>query len=362
MYISLADVEQKYISLADVEQKASDRDKAVAALEQGLKAMGKDAILLWWKANLLIDNNKLTEAETAIDALRAADFPNYSRQGCDYLNARKEFSQEHWKEAREGFEKVRGALVSWPPQGVPSPASLIEVDFWIGVCYGQAGEYDQQLQAYRRVLGTKSDFEPARRGVINALHAAGRLDEAVEEYRRLPSAGGMSPAIAISLARTMIAKNLRSDSAAPDWKPAEKILKLVEDGLLEKAKQGVLEQAEQQILEVQIPLLGVDILFSQKKVAEAKTRLQEACDKHPKQADLWAASPWSPSARRTGTRPRGSWRNRGNCGATAFGNAWHRRSTSCCDTAKRPPNACATWPRRPTSSPTKNACNSGMVC
>ena len=62
-------------ALSDVELRAGNRDKAVAALQEGIKATDRNPSLLWHMANLLIDANKLDEARRILDELRKKAFP-----------------------------------------------------------------------------------------------------------------------------------------------------------------------------------------------------------------------------------------------------------------------------------------------
>ena len=96
-----------YAVLADIELQAGNQDKAVAAIEDGLKATSRNPQLLWDLANVLIDVGKPKEAENVIRELATADYP---KQLIDYLKARNELAQGHWLAARQGLEKVRGTL------------------------------------------------------------------------------------------------------------------------------------------------------------------------------------------------------------------------------------------------------------
>ena len=133
-----------YTVLADIEMQAGHRDKAVAVIEDGLKATSRNPQLLWDLASVLIDIGKPKEADKVIRELATTDYP---RQLIDYLKARNELGQGHWLAARQDFEKVRGSLYQWPNL-------LKQADVWIGQCYGRMGNRDLEAASYRRALKT----------------------------------------------------------------------------------------------------------------------------------------------------------------------------------------------------------------
>lgn len=64
-----------YRAMSEVESRAGNRDKAVAALQKGIKATDRNPTLLWELAGLLIDTNKLDQARRILDELRKRSFP-----------------------------------------------------------------------------------------------------------------------------------------------------------------------------------------------------------------------------------------------------------------------------------------------
>ena len=252
-----------YTTLADIELRAGKRDKAINALQDGLKATERSPQLLWSKANLLIDVNRLKDAEEIVDELRATDYP---KQLIDYLTARIEFVQGHWFAARQGFERVRGMLTLWPNL-------LKQVDVWIGQCYGQTGNRDLQLEAYRRALNIDPFYAPARAGITESLLASGNVDDALKEYNQLAKTGKVGTAGLIPLARMLVLQNLRKNESERDWKQVEKVL----------------DQAEKATPDaVQIPILRAEILVAQNRTADAEKLLEKAIAKNPKQMELTA--------------------------------------------------------------------------
>jgi len=252
-----------YTTLADIELRAGNRDKAITALQDGLKATERSPQLLWSKANLLIDVNRLKDAEAIVDELRATDYP---KQLIDYLTARIEFVQGHWFAARQGFERVRGMLTLWPNL-------LKQVDVWIGQCYGQVGNRDLQLEAYRRALNVDPFYAPARAGITESLLASGNVDDALKEYSQLAKTGKVGNTGLIPLARMLVLQNLKKNETEREWKQVEKVL----------------DQAEKATPDaVQIPILRAEILVARDRIADAEELLKKAIAKNPKQVELTA--------------------------------------------------------------------------
>ena len=253
-----------YAVLAEIEMRDGKQDKAIETLQKGLKVTERTPQLLEKIAEVLIEIRRLEEAQQVIQELRAA---NYPRRQVEYLIARLEFVQGHWLAARQGFEKVRGMLTAWP-------GLLKQVDTWIGECYGYTGDYDQQLLACRKALGIDPFYTPARVGAIAALRGAGRIDDAIDECAQMPKFGGITADGMISLVRMLISKALRQDPRERNWEPAEKVLEAAEKAMPDS---------------VQIPILRVEVLVGQDRVADAEQLLQEARRKAPTRGELLVA-------------------------------------------------------------------------
>lgn len=250
-----------YTTLANIELRAGNRNEAVAALEQGLKATDRNAQILWNMANLLIDLGKLEEAEKNIAELRTTEYP---RPLIDYLSARIEYVQGRWRNAKEGFEKARGSPV------MSNRAK--QIDVWIGKCYGQLGNRDQQLKAYRRALIADPTFTPAKAAMTDVFLATGHVNEALGEFRQLIAGGSVAPANAALYARMLLMKNMRLPPRNRDWKTVEDALDAAEKALPDSP---------------QIPILRAEALLAQDRAADAEKLLREARDKDPKQTAFW---------------------------------------------------------------------------
>lgn len=296
-----------YLALADIEMRAGNPDRAVDAYLDGIRANPQQLYLLDRLAHTLIDLHPQTEmgqpditresadrigqslnvtaarlerklaepdpaAQTAarpgvsrslVAAQRVAkalEAMEYRKPDLAFMKARLDYVQGHWLKARQGFENIRSTLSA-------RPDALKQVDYWIGVCYGQAGEYDRQLQAYRRALSIDPFYAPARAGVIEALQAAGRVDEAMEEYGRF--ARGQGDAIAV--ARMMIQRNRQKAAAERNWEIVERFLAQAEKSTPDSP---------------QIPLLRAQAFVAQNQTDEACKVLEEFCRKSRQRSEL----------------------------------------------------------------------------
>lgn len=251
-----------YTTLADIELRAGNRDEAVAALEQGLKATNRNAQILRGMANLLIVLGKLETAGKIVEELRTTECP---RSLIDYLSARIEYAQGHWRNAKEGFEKVRGSLLM-------SKVDIKQIDVWIGECYGRLGNRDQQLKALVRAQSRDPTFTPAIAALINVNLAAGKVDDALRGFSQLARRGKVAPASAFMLARMLLLKNMRLPPQKRNWKSVEDALAAAEKALPDSP---------------QLPILRAEALLAQDRADDAEKLLREARDKDPKQTVFW---------------------------------------------------------------------------
>jgi tetratricopeptide (TPR) repeat protein len=260
---------------ADIELRAGKRERAVAVLRQGLQNANRNPALMWHLANLLIDADNLSEARELIEDMRNAK--NYYPYLLDYLAARVEFSQEHWLAAKDGFEQVREELnAQLALQNTSNVAILKQISLWIGVCYGQLGNNDQQLAAYQSALNIDPYYAPARSARADLLMRLGRYNEALEEYKHLDADKQMTSASSLALAEMLFTQNLQKPPSEQNWKTVEAVLDEVE-----KTVAGASA--------VRIPILRADMYMAQNRPSEAENVLLAARSKHPQQAAYWAA-------------------------------------------------------------------------
>lgn len=251
-----------YTTLADIELRTNQRDKAIYALQEGLNATDDHPQLLWSMANLLIDARRIEKADEITGKLQ--DF-NYPDALVGYLKARIDFIQSRWLTASQGFERVRPGLTAWPDL-------VKQADFWLGKCYGALGNTDQQIAAYRRSVDADQFFAPARAGIAEALLRAGRVTDAMVEYRQLMRMGKAADGGALPWARMLIIRNLRMESSKRNWEQVE----------------TALDEAERITPDsYQIPILRAEVLIAQDRIKDAETLITDARDKKPEEVEFW---------------------------------------------------------------------------
>src|SRR5262249_18095126 len=147
--------------------------------------------LLWSLATVAVAQGELQEARDLLPRLRQSGF---QPPLLDYLAARMEFQQEHWRQAADQLEKGHPLLALWPPEQKQAHRLL-------GKCYEQLGDSERQSVAYRRALALDPFCPAAHWGMGAALLAQGQFDKAMAEYGKVP--GGN-----LIVARLLIERNL----------------------------------------------------------------------------------------------------------------------------------------------------------
>ncbi|MGQ0633609.1 MAG: tetratricopeptide repeat protein [Planctomycetaceae bacterium] len=280
-YALLADIELNQQS-ADLDER--HRDEAILWLSRGLAVAPQQKDLLWNLARLLIEANRIEEAEKYIDRLQSA---GYQRAALEFLRARilvqqaatpaknrspaqnPPPSEGSWLGASRKLESIRASLAMWPEL-------MKEADFWLGRCYEELGKADLQLTAYRRAVGVDPTWIPARLGIANALRSTGRLDEALDEYRRIAALPGAPPAAQAQVARLTILSNLRRNASEQDWNQVEQSLHELDP----ESPQAVLLKAE---------VLLAREKDKEKGLSAAEKMLSEALERSPETLEYWLA-------------------------------------------------------------------------
>jgi Tfp pilus assembly protein PilF len=159
-----------YLALARIYGQAGKRAEAIDKLQLGLRKVRpeKQYDLRWSLANLLLDDNRLDDAQNTIARLRDAN-----PLAAEYLEARAEMVRGRWFEAAKQFEKIRPALKS-------VKELVFQLDLQLGTCYEQLGEPAMQLVAFQRAVEGDPTALAARRGVANAYWALGQHGEALQ--------------------------------------------------------------------------------------------------------------------------------------------------------------------------------------
>jgi cellulose synthase operon protein C len=254
-----------YADLFHVELSAGNRDKALAALQEGIKATDRYPTLLWLMANILIDDNKLDEARQIVDELRKKLF---NKPMIDYVDARIEFVRQHWKSAIERLNNARGSMVLEPRY----IRYVLQLDFWLSLCHRALGDREQQEQDLRRALAIDPSFAPAKKALAEISRQKGNIADTLKEFMELYRDGRLDSAGKLQLAQLLFVNIARQDEKRRNWKPLEKLLDSLDKALPDSPD---------------LPVLRANVLEATKRTAEAEKLLLKARDKYPKQIAPW---------------------------------------------------------------------------
>jgi tetratricopeptide (TPR) repeat protein len=250
-----------YKALATLELQDQRNAEALDYLRRGVETLPSDAGLRWTLAELLIQNGDLGPGESELRRLRKARYP---KAPLTYLEACVLLKKKQWAESARVFENVRPQLTGWP--------TLMGLsDLFLGQGYEQLGYTDKQYAAFRRAVSRNPLWLPACLGLGASLVAMDRIDEAIEEYRKILR---QAPQARITMARLLVLRNLRLPPRQRRWQE-------VVDVLDEAA--GVQPTAHE------VPILRAEVYAAQGEMQRAHAVLVKARDKQPKEVELWIA-------------------------------------------------------------------------
>ncbi len=264
-----------YVTLADVQGRLGEAEGALETVQQGIAACGPHPDLLWNLTSLLIETGRLDEARHALGQLRAANQPETLLA---LAEAQIDAAAGNWRAAARTLERARPGLTEWPE-------TLRQADNLLGTCYQRMGNTDRQLAAFRRAVNLDPLSVSARTGVISALTAAGRIEEALAEMQQLVRLQGAPASSLVDLARLMILRNLRSEGDPRRWNEVEQVL--------DRAA-AVLPDSPQ------VPILRAETLVARNRVDEAEALLEAAEAALPERIEIR-------TARAALARQRGDW-------------------------------------------------------
>jgi cellulose synthase operon protein C len=258
-----------YERQAALELQAGKFDRAVACLNEGVERLPGEVGLQWILADLLVQGGEVKKAEAAIRRLADAAFP---AEFVDYLNGRLEVRAQHWAKAIAVLEGVNSRLVT--SSGIDELRKRVNLQ--LAECYRETGQVDQQFNAALRAQAINLPDDRlallAHLELTSALALMGRLDAAIDEYRKILALPGAPPQTRIDLAQLLILKNLRLPSAQRRWEDAERLLGEAEQSLPGSAA-VVTSRAE--------------VLAARGQLDSARQLLERARDKYPERVELW---------------------------------------------------------------------------
>ena len=255
--------ERVYRGLAAVSMQQGNPNKAVDDLREGLGLRPDEASLLLMLADILIQQNRIPEAEETI--ARFVKKQDGTSPAAGLMEARLLIAQQRWLPAKQKLEAVR-------PLVAASDSLMKQVDLCIAQCHEQLGEFDEQLAANRRVLSEDHTSVAAQIGIAGALAAAGKQDEALAEFETIAAALPANllektPQIWNPLLQLRAVEQMKRPAAERDWTKVDQLLDAVEQSAT--------------VADAQVALLRCDILVRKGDAAAAMALLQQTVDTNP---------------------------------------------------------------------------------
>jgi tetratricopeptide (TPR) repeat protein len=258
----LAYRQRMYLLLADVENALNDGKQAVAILQKAYDE-SKNPELLWTMADWQLSALDLNGATATIEKLKSLDYPDV---GLDYLRGKMLITQSRWREGCDALERAR-------PFCVESPDRSSRLEYFLGLGYGNLGNSDKQIEAFRRALEIDPQFAPARQALMEALGKAGKKDDALREAAEAAKSS-KDPRTLLALIGLRIEKQRRLPKAERQW---DEIDKLLDDGVKDFPDLPPLA------------LYRCDVLAARDRFDEVEKLLMELLEKNPQNRQYWSA-------------------------------------------------------------------------
>lgn len=260
-----------YRQQAALELQAEKPDAALACLREGVKAITtrSQGELRWTLANLLLDREQPNEARQEIARLEKG---GYATAALDYLNARLLVGEGQWKQAAALFERSRTTLESIAALDRDSEQFLTQIDLFLGRCFEQLNDRGRQMAAYNRLAARNPNSATALLSMASAHVAAGRLDEALEQYRQALARPETPAQAHIEYARLLVVRNLQRGQR--DWTAV--------NDALDRAAKAMPEAPD-------VVLLRAEMLAAQNQLDEARKLLEQTRANKPKQVEYHIA-------------------------------------------------------------------------
>ena len=263
--------ERSYRGVASVAVQRGDIETAVSVLREGLATQPGQPALLRMLGEILLQANRLDEAEETIDTVVKLQGDKWPDVGI--LQARLLMVRKRWLTAQRKLEAVR-------PLVAESDDLTRQVDLLLGQCHEMLGQFDEQLAANQRVLLGDYNSRAARIGIAGALAASGKPDAARAELEAVaaslpPDRLTMQPEVWSPLIQLRIADQMRRTPANRDWSQVERLLDLLEQSPA--------------VSDAQIALLRSDLLVRQGDLPAAFEILRKLVDAKPSSVQPRAA-------------------------------------------------------------------------
>ena len=246
-------------------------DKAVADLREGLEKLPDHPSLTLLLAEALFQKNELQEVEKTVEKLKS--LTSDENPAALLLEARMMLARQRWMPAKQKLDQLR-------PLAAGSDELTRQIDLYLGQCFEQLGQFDEQLEANRRVLSEDINSLQARVGAASALAAAGKSDEALLEFETVaasitPERLASIPQVWSPLLQLRISDQMKRGSSQRDWSTV--------DGLVDQLQQS------KDVSNTQLSLIRADLLVRKGEEDAAIELLTEATEAAPSDVEIWTA-------------------------------------------------------------------------
>jgi cellulose synthase operon protein C len=262
--------ERVYRGLAAVALQRGDLKTAEQVLLDGVDVLPNKASLLLMLADTRLQLNQLDEVGQTI--ARIKELYGQSSPAVGLLEGRLLVAQSRWNEAKAKLESVR-------PLVLGAPELVRQVDLYLGQCHAQLDEFDAQLDVNRRVLSEDPGSLAARAGTAAALAAAGKPDEALEEFESIASALPADrlasvPQVWYPLLQLRVQQQARRPVAERDWSGVDTLLETL--------------QQSPEVNATQLALLRADVLVRKGETEAARDLLDDMATREGS-PQVWSA-------------------------------------------------------------------------
>ncbi len=263
--------DRMYRNRALLSMQQQQPDKAVAQLRDGLLKLPDQPGLTLLLAEALFQKNELDEVDKTVEKLKS--MTSDENPAALLLEARVMLARQRWMPAKQKLEQLR-------PLAAGSDELTRQVDLYLGQCFEQLGQFDEQLEANRRVLSEDINSLQARVGAASALAAAGKSDEALLEFETVaasitPERLASIPQVWSPLLQLRVADQMKRSESQRDW---SKI-----DALVDQLQQS------KDVSNTQLSLIRADLLVRKGEEDAAIELLTEASEAAPSDIEIWTA-------------------------------------------------------------------------
>lgn len=263
--------ERVYRGLASLALQQQDQAAAESILREGADQIPGRPSLLMMLADTLLSRGKIDEAAQILTQLE--ELFGTANPAVGLLQSRVLIAQRRWTEARRRLNEIR-------PQVASVPEMARQIDLCLGQCYENLEEFDEQLDVSRRILVDDPTSLVARVAQASALAAAGRPDDALEEFETVAATIPVErltsvPQVWYPLLQLRVLQQAKLPVADRDWSRVDDLLARLE------ASPGISAS--------QVALLRADVLARKGENDAAADLLERAVKESASEPQVWSA-------------------------------------------------------------------------